>query len=143
MEKFIREWEGLYSDKKVLGGQSDIVSWLLYLNSEDLRKTFDGIETCIKKTKTDKKPHTFFAVNDSFCLVFCSHYGRDQLRNHICNYGMIKKYEFKKNKLLCLGTDTSTTDNYFINEVLICDIPHKKNDRMDKILDRFKKESKK
>lgn len=139
LERFIREWEFLYSKGVIQGGQSDIACWLLSLNSKELKNTFDMIESCIKKTKKDKKRHTFSFCCEQFCFVFISQYGKDKLIENISNYGLMKKYEFQKNRLLGLGTDVDPQDQWLINEAFICDIPHRKDPEMDGILNEWKK----
>ena len=58
------------------------------------------------------------------------------------SYGLIKKYEFKKDLLLSLGTYTIPQNPQIINEIMILDFPYTKDLRMQEhlnLLKRYKK----
>ena len=154
LKRFIKEWDVLYSQdnlfsihgrdlrelaqspklttlKKLLRknqghiGHSDIVYWLLYFNSSTTKEIFDLIENYIKDTEKNKRPHSLFLDAKPFCLTFHSYYQQEGLKEMMLGYGLTKKYEFKKDLLLSLGTYITPQNPQMINEIMILDFPYK------------------
>ncbi len=168
LRRFIKEWDLLYSQgnlfsihgedlrelaqspkpatlKKLLRknqghiGHSDIIYWLLYFNSSTIKEIFDLIENYTKDTEKNKRPHSLFLDANPFCLTFHSQYQEEGLQKNMLSYGLTKKYEFKKDLLLSLGTYISPQSSQMINEIMILDFPYKKDSKMQEHLNLLKK----
>ena len=167
LKRFIKEWDSLYSQgnlfsihgedlrelaqdpkpatlKKLLRknqghiGHSDIVYWLLYFNSSTIKEIFDLIENYTKDTEKNKRPHSLFLDAKPFCLTFHSQYQGEGLQKNMLSYGLTKKYEFKKDLLIGLGTYISPQNSQMINEIMILDFPYKKDSKMEEHLNLLK-----
>ena len=168
LRRFIEEWDFLYSQDKLLSihredlveikqnpqlatlknlskknqdytGHSDIVYWLLYFNFPTIKEILDLIENYTKDTEKHKRPHSLFLDAEPFCLTFHSHYQQDNLKQQMLSYGLTKKYEFKKDLLLSLGTYINPQNTQMINEIMILDFPYKKDLKMQEHLNLLKK----
>ena len=122
MKSLIERWNSGHLKNCVGCSQADIVCLLLSLNSEYLKNALDCMESCIEKTKIDKKIHTASFSTDTFSFIFISEYGRVSLKEKALYYCVRKKGGFQNNKLLALGTDV-TKPNGHISEALIWDLP--------------------
>ena len=168
LRRFIEEWDFLYSQDKLFSiheedlialqqnpelatlkklykknqdytGHSDIIYWLLYFNSPTIKKIFDLIENYIKDTEKNKRPHSLFLDAGAFCLTFHSYYQQEGLKEMMFSYGFTKKYEFKKDLLLSLGTYITPQNPQMINEIMILDFPYKNDPKMQDHLELLKK----
>ena len=171
LKRFIQEWDFLYSQdnlfsihgedlrelaqapklttlkklfKKNQGhiGHSDIIYWLLYFNSSTIKEIFDLIENYTKDTEKNKRPHSLFLEAKPFCLTFHSQYQEEGLQKNMLSYGLTKKYEFKKDLLISLGTYINPQNPQMINEIMILDFPYKKDSKMEEhlnLLEKYKK----
>ena len=163
LKRFIKEWDFLYSQENLFSihgedlrklaqgpklatlkqllrknqshiGHSDIIYWLLYFNSSTIKEIFDLIKNYTKDTEKNKRPHSLFLDAKPFCLTFHSQYQEEGLKKNMLSYGLTKKYEFKKDLLISLGTYISPQNSQMINEIMILDFPYKKDSKMEKHL---------
>ena len=128
-------YENLLGTIKEIGdyGHSDIILFLLNIDSQTRDNRIKYIQTIIELTTKDRKVHDFSMPGDKFGFSFVADIKSQNLKKRVYEDGLLRKYKYKANQWLSMGRDITDTQ-YLVNEFAFLDFEWKKDATIEQVV---------